>query len=508
VEVTAGAQRRRRPIRAGLAALALLTIGLAALAAVSLRPHVVKPLTFTAGSSGTARTVFAEALASGVGGRVVETTGIPDALEQVETGSIDVALVPGTFRFGDLPHVRQVATLHFAALHLLVKAELASDFADSLTALRGKTIDLGVQGRPEFGIAAALLDFVGIRPESRSSPEGFVPRALAPSDLLASLAGQKRDALPDVIFLLETLPSPIVQTLVEKHSYRLVPIPFADAFAMSALTHEWRTIASSHPSIQGLQREFVYDTIIPADTYGIDPPVPPIPLHTLGARILLVARDDVDADTIEQLIDVVYHTRLAQTTHPALDVSLLRLPPELPLHRGTIAYLKRDQPLITGAATSALSAVLSGSGAFFGASLFLWQWYRQRVRRQREQTFESYIRKVAAIERQVGELERGDSLKVEPLLELQRELARLKNEALERFSSGELEGRELISGFLTHVNDARDFVGQLIVYVRNSSGQSAAARSDLAEVVRSQAIADAEEPPRDASGAARDTNRG
>ena len=42
------------------------------------------------------------------------------------------------------------------------------------------------------------------------------PSRARPSYLLASLAGQKRDALPDVIFLLETLPSPIVQTLVEK----------------------------------------------------------------------------------------------------------------------------------------------------------------------------------------------------------------------------------------------------------------------------------------------------
>jgi TRAP-type uncharacterized transport system substrate-binding protein len=330
VQVTAGGPPRRRRIRAGLAALGLLTVGLAALAAVSLRPHAVRPLTFTAGNSGTARTVFAEALASGVGGRVVETTGIPDALEQVETGSIDVALVPGTFPFGEHPHVRQVATLHFAVLHLLVKAELASDFSDSLTALRGKTIDLGVQGRPEFGLASALLDFIGIRAEGGSSPGDFVSRGLAPGDLLASLDGQRRDALPDVIFLLETLPSPVVQTLVEKHGYRLVPIPFADAFALSALTHEWRTIASTDPSIQGLRREFIYDTIIPVDTYGIDPPVPPMPLHTLGARLLLVAHDDVDADTIEQLIDVVYHTRLAQATHPPLDVSLLHLPPELP----------------------------------------------------------------------------------------------------------------------------------------------------------------------------------
>ena len=106
---------------------------------------------------------------------------VPDALEQ-ETGNREALTSHSylTFRFGDLPHVVSgPALLHFAALHLLVKAELASDFADSLTALRGKTIDLGVQGRPEFGIAAALLDFVGIRPESRSSPAWSVPRALA-----------------------------------------------------------------------------------------------------------------------------------------------------------------------------------------------------------------------------------------------------------------------------------------------------------------------------------------
>jgi hypothetical protein len=37
---------------------------------------------------------------------------------------------------------------------------------------------------------------------------------------------------------------------------------------------------------------------------------------------------------------------------------------------------------------------------------------------------------------------------------------------MERFTSGELEGEGLMSGFLTHANDARDYLARLILHAR------------------------------------------
>jgi len=48
------------------------------------------------------------------------------------------------------------------------------------------------------------------------------------------------------------------------------------------------------------------------------------------------------------------------------------------------------------------------------------------------------------------------------LAALRQELARLKTEVLDRFTRGELAGKELLAGFLLQVNDGRDVLSGLI----------------------------------------------
>jgi hypothetical protein len=107
-------------------------------------------------------------------------------------------------------------------------------------------------------------------------------------------------------------------------------------------------------------------------------------------------------------------------------------------------------------------------GALLGGLFVVWQWARRRYRRRRELGFESYLLKVTAIERQALQLELASQLDLAPLLALQADLGRLKNEAMERFTHGELEGEGLMSGFLTHANDARDYLARLILHARTA----------------------------------------
>ena len=53
-------------------------------------------------------------------------------------------------------------------------------------------------------------------------------------------------------------------------------------------------------------------------------------------------------------------------------------------------------------------------------------------------------------------------------MSLQADLGRIKNEAIRRFTQGELEGEGLMSGFLTHANDARDYLARLILHARTA----------------------------------------
>src|SRR5262245_47759603 len=97
--------------------------------------------------------------------------------------------------------------------------------------------------------------------------------------------------LPDAVFLVSTLPSTTAAYLVARHGYWLVPLPFAEAFAMRSLARmaqEGEEAAGREPIVMGR----VQAMTVPAFTYGVEPPVPEKPLATLGTRLLLVAHKD------------------------------------------------------------------------------------------------------------------------------------------------------------------------------------------------------------------------
>jgi hypothetical protein len=162
--------------------------------------------------------------------------------------------------------------------------------------------------------------------------------------------------------------------------------------------------------------------------------------------------------------------------------------PEYPLHPGTLRYRDLNKPVVAGDVIDLLEKEASLAGAVLGAFFFLWQWVRQRLRRKRELGFESYMLKVAAIDEQALALEMEARLEIKELLRLQRELCRLKNEALARFAEGKLEGGELLSGFVSHVNDARNYLNRLILHERDNLEDQAVKERRTTESVWSEAL--------------------
>src|SRR5262249_53444350 len=100
------------------------------------------------------------------------------------------------------------------------------------------------------------------------------------------------------------------------------------------------------------------------------------------------------------------------------------------------------------------------------------------------------ILRVAQVERQALALARAPTLDLAALLQLQEDLTRIKGEALERFADGELEGAELMSGFLVHTSDARDFLIRLILHERDNLEDHARAHHRPAEVLWNEAVGD------------------
>lgn len=70
----------------------------------------------------------------------------------------------------------------------------------------------------------------------------------------------------------------------------------------------------------------------------------------------------------------------------------------------------------------------------------------------------------------------------------------MKGEALERFAEGELEGEELMSGFLVHASDTRDFLIRLILHERENLEDRALVQARPAETLWNEAVGEASVP--------------
>ena len=209
---------------------------------------------------------------------VVPSAGSEDALDRVNRRELDLALVQGGLAVEGRPDVRQVATLHIEPMHVLVKKELVDDVSASLTALRGRTVDLEEVGSGSHSLAVAILNFIGLQPRDVDPAGGYVPVSLARQALHA-----ERDTarLPDAVFLVSSLPAPTAKYLVTRHGYRPVPLPFAEAFALESLAKPAGDEQSGAASGR-VQTARIHATTIPPFVCSAEPPVPARPLPHPG----------------------------------------------------------------------------------------------------------------------------------------------------------------------------------------------------------------------------------
>jgi TRAP-type uncharacterized transport system substrate-binding protein len=446
---------------ASLAGLAVLLIAIAYYSQ-STRQHRYH-LRMTAGSPLGTRHKLAQLMQGELAGQGIElqlvgTAGSEEALDKVDSHELDVALIQGGLQVDDRPRVRQVSTLHVEPLHLLVRKELAESVSAHLAALARKKVNLGEVGSGTHSLAQEVLDFAGLRQRGPDNPDGYTPMTLSSRQLL----GEKDKArLPDAIFMVSSLPSDVVHSLVVNCGYRLVALPFGEAFALQS-----RGVSDSGEATafhgHHIDKGRTYTTSIPAFTYSLDPPVPAALLPTLGSRLLLVAHKDVDPLAARKLVEGTFAAEYAKNSRPPLDARLMDLPPEFPWHEGSRLYRERNQPIVSGQMMDSMHKGFAILAAVASGLFVLWQWSKQRAQFTLAGGFTKYIDQVARIEEQARRLENDPSGALTELQGIREKLGLLKTEALHRFAEGELMGKELLSGFLLLVNDARDFVTCLI----------------------------------------------
>src|SRR5262245_37016418 len=218
---------------AAMLGLAVLAVGIRFLAQPTHGKN--RALTLTAGQASGQRSLIAELLAeearrNGLEARVQETAGSEAALDQVNEGKLDVALVQGGLGLGNRANIRQVGALHVEPLHLLVKKEHFDKVSENLAALKGKVVNLSEPGSGTYTLALEVLQFAGLQPSKDFTPSTLGYKAL--------LAESDRAKLPDAAFMVQSLPSPVARHLVTRKDYRIVPLSFAEAFSLDALNRK------------------------------------------------------------------------------------------------------------------------------------------------------------------------------------------------------------------------------------------------------------------------------
>ncbi len=248
-----------------------------------------------------------------------------DSLKLVnDPNPIDMALVPegvgGPDRF---PNVRQVAALGIAPLHVMVRAELYESAARSLAVLRGKRINCGSPSSVMRVLAHDVLRFSGLRSPTASDDGDYRDEAVPPQELLARLDGiaalplaeraRAIAALPDAALFLAQLPSLLARRLVTVAGYRMISLPFTEAYTLDRLNlHDPQGAADG----EVVDRSWIVATTVPPQLYGSDPPVPPEPCQTLGTRLLLIAYAASDPEAVARLLEVIYESPLTGLIQP------------------------------------------------------------------------------------------------------------------------------------------------------------------------------------------------
>jgi hypothetical protein len=256
--------------------------------------------------------------------------------------------------------------------------------------------------------------------------------------------------LPDAVFILAPMPSFLARELVTVAGYRLVAIPFAEAYCLDRI---------SPTDVKGVHLDHAafFVNEVPAYTYGINPGVPPTPCRTVATWLLLVGYSGTDPVAVSGLVDTVFDGGISTLIDPPALANQVRY---FPLHAGTERYLHRNDPFLTPEMAQNLGRVLGGLGAFVSGLVAFYGFLRIRQLRRFEHFYHE-IRQIELIAHGQEVDPEAPSDPAERLAYLEDRLLDIKSRALQDFAEGGLKGEGLMSGIVSLINDTRSSLARL-----------------------------------------------
>ncbi|HEY6896304.1 MAG TPA: TAXI family TRAP transporter solute-binding subunit [Rhodocyclaceae bacterium] len=373
-----------------------------------------------------ARSLQGEAAANGVALQVIPVQGSQEALEQVNQGRLDLALIQGGLET-TYPNVTHVATIAPELLHFLVQPGI-----NDITELRGKRVNLGSKKGGTRVIAKQILEFSGL-----DDGVDYVESNIS-AEQLVSLPVKK---MPEAIVITSFAPSDVADYLVKQRGYRLLEIPFPQSLA--------------------LRLGWVANSEITAYMYNVKPAVPERNIKTVGVNLHLVAHKDVDPRAIFKVLESLMSPALEVRLRMKMDEARLTVPSGFPLAEGTKKYLERKKPLLSTDTLDRLKALFGLVLSVASTLLVVFRWFKgpapESAKPAKDDAFFlGLINEVAGIEAQFEQLRSAGAPPLEAIEPLRQTLGRIKGDTLAKLGTASLDNPQLPQQLLHIIADLRN----------------------------------------------------
>lgn len=442
-------------IRLGSAGLGVLSLVLLARLLVA---RELPTLRMSAGPEGTRRhtvtTYLCEQAAQHeLAINLVPTVGSEECLQMLKADQLDAAVVSSGVKVPDDDEIMVLGATQLEAVHFLVRGDLKSD-RPLIEIIRGKRVNIGEAGSTERLLAQEFLKFTRLKAPTSGEPGDVIPSEFSKAELIARAQAilhaeeSQRAALvaelPEFVMVLATMPSTVVQLLVEAADYRVVPLPATRAFLLDNLQ-------DSHARTTVIEREFLEPTTILARSYFGRSGYPETDCETVGVRLLVVARRDAPERAIRPLMETLFEGEFARRILPR---SPRELATQYAIHPAAIDYLDRDKPLAIGPVVEWASDGFSFFGAFSAGALSLYGLLRRKRIRKPSDYF-AEIRRIELIARGAALDADVPSQPSELAIYLQDRLLGLRRDLIEDICDGRIKGDQVIANILSLINDTR-----------------------------------------------------
>lgn len=356
---------------------------------------------------------------TGVSVELVSTNGSIENSQLLDAGEVHLAILQATAlrrASVSLPALAVLAPLYPEVVHVIVRAD--SEIR-SIAELAGRALSIGPVGSGMRESAAALLDHYRIAIEEIERDAAF----------FEDLTG---DPTLEGAIVTTGLDNPSLTALLDAGDYRLLPVLDSEAIALA--------------------NPFFVPFAIPRGFFDERPPLPAEETPTVASTAVLAARKDCSETLIAAALRALYERDLRpEFPHSIQRRDALAQAP-IPVHPAVRKFLDPYGGLdVVASLIEAVSGIKELLVGFIALIYLLFNFLRRRDQSRRERELQGlkdhldeYLTRTVSLER--AQMETDDP---EQLRQLQREVTRVKLEALEELTAEDLRADQSFQIFLT-----------------------------------------------------------